>query len=156
MAAEGFVSARASGLGGGAQASIVDEALRVLADPEFAGAFGPASRAEVAIVAELEDPARRAPPIKVTGHIDRLADLPDGLLILDFKTNRLAPVSAETTPEAYVLQLAAYRAVIREIYPDRPVRAGLLWTVGPRLIEIPAKMLERAESQLWSQQRVQV
>ena len=40
-------------------------------------------------------------------------------------------------------QMAAYRAVLREIYPDRPVSAALLWTDGPRLMALPGALLDR-------------
>ena len=39
-------------------------------------------------------------------------------------------------------QLALYRAVLRRLYPDRPVRAALLWTEVPDLMEIPADALD--------------
>jgi ATP-dependent helicase/nuclease subunit A len=45
--------------------------------------------------------------------------------------------------------LAAYRLALREIYPGRLVRAALLWTDGPRLMEIPADVLDRYTARLW-------
>ena len=44
---------------------------------------------------------------------------------------------------AYLAQLAAYRAVLRRIYPDRPVRCALLWTDGPRLMPLDDGLLDR-------------
>ena len=43
---------------------------------------------------------------------------------------------------AYRRQLALYRALLAEIYPGRRVRAFLLWTVAPRLMEIDAETLD--------------
>jgi ATP-dependent helicase/nuclease subunit A len=43
-----------------------------------------------------------------------------------------------------VLQAAVYAAVLRRLYPDRPVEAALVWTDGPRLMPIPQAMLEAA------------
>jgi len=38
--------------------------------------------------------------------------------------------------------MAAYRNALREIYPDRPVRAVLLWTLGPRLMTLSDAILD--------------
>ena len=53
-------------------------------------------------------------------------------------------------PQAYLKQLALYRAVLRRIYPGRPVRAALLWTDVPDLMEISAEVLDRALATLTS------
>jgi ATP-dependent helicase/nuclease subunit A len=47
-------------------------------------------------------------------------------------------------PRVYRRQLALYRALLAGIYPDRPVRGFLLWTDGPRLMEMPAALLDAA------------
>jgi len=60
------------------------------------------------------------------------------------KTNRPAPRRPDEVPPAYLKQLALYRAVLRRIYPDRPVRAALVWTDVPDLMEISADALDRA------------
>jgi ATP-dependent helicase/nuclease subunit A len=73
--------------------------------------------------------------------VDRLVVTPKAVLIADFKTDRPAPRIA---PEAYVAQLALYRAVLGRVYPDRTVRAALLWTEGPELVELSAADLDRA------------
>uniref|UniRef100_UPI0025FA55F7 PD-(D/E)XK nuclease family protein n=1 Tax=Brevundimonas sp. TaxID=1871086 RepID=UPI0025FA55F7 len=65
-------------------------------------------------------------------------------LIVDYKTNRPAPPSAEAVDPAYVLQLAVYAAVLRRLYPDRPVEAALVWTDGPDLMPVPQAMLDAA------------
>ena len=46
-------------------------------------------------------------------------------------------------PPAYIRQLALYRAVLTELYPDKTIRAALLWTEVPDLMEIPAAALDR-------------
>ena len=45
---------------------------------------------------------------------------------------------------AYRRQLALYRALLAEIYPGRTVRAFLLWTAAPLLMEIDAKTLDES------------
>ena len=118
------------------------QALAVLADPRFAPLFADESRAEVPIVGRLPRPGR--PDFMVAGQIDRLVVTAAAVLIADYKTNRNPPHSVETAPQAYVEQLALYRALLRRIYPERPVRAALVWTDIPDLMEIPAVTLDAA------------
>lgn len=108
--------------------------LAVLDDPRLAAAFGPGSRAEAALAgASPELPAG----LKVSGRIDRLVVSPERVLVIDYKTNRPAPDRVEDVDPAYLAQMAAYVAVLRALYPDRPVEAALVWTDGPRLTAIP-------------------
>jgi ATP-dependent helicase/nuclease subunit A len=43
-----------------------------------------------------------------------------------------------------VTQLALYRAVLVQLYPEKAVRAALVWTDVPDLMEISAASLEAA------------
>ena len=94
------------------------------------------------IVGRLTRPG--SPEIRVSGQIDRLAITAQAVLIADYKTNRDPPETVEAAPPAYVGQLALYRALLGKIYPDRPVRAALVWTEIPDLMELPAAMLDQA------------
>jgi ATP-dependent helicase/nuclease subunit A len=40
-----------------------------------------------------------------------------------------------------VLQLALYAELLRPLYPDKSIRAALLFTETPRLIEVPEQAL---------------
>ena len=80
----------------------------------------------------------------MSGQIDRLAVTPAEVLIADYKTNRPAPRSLAEVPQSYVRQLALYRAVLGKLYPDRPVRAVLIWTDVPDLMELSTEALDRA------------
>jgi ATP-dependent helicase/nuclease subunit A len=127
-------------LAAAARDEIARQVLAVLEDEKFAALFAPGSRAEVPIVGRLG--ARM-----VAGQADRLAVSPQAVFIADYKTNRPAPFSREAAANrypGYVTQLALYRAVLMRLYPDRPVRAALVWTEVPQLMEIPAAMLDAA------------
>ncbi len=117
----------------------------ILADARFAPLFAPGSRAEVSVVGSLDIRGRTR---TVSGKIDRLAVTADRVLIVDYKTNRPAPASLAEVPEAYVLQLALYRALLRPLYPGREVSAALLFTEAPRLIELPEGALDAALARL--------
>ena len=69
---------------------------------------------------------------------------PERVLIVDYKTNRPAPERVEDADPAYVLQLAVYAAVLKDLYPDRPVEAALVWTDGPKLMPVPETLMGQA------------
>ena len=120
---------------------MIAAAFSVLDDARFAPVFGPGSRAEVA----LSGAAPELPPgVAVSGRIDRLVITPERVLVVDYKTNRPAPDRIEDADPAYVLQLAVYVAVLRRLYPDRPVEAALVWTDGPKLMPVPPGLMDTA------------
>jgi len=122
-------------LDAGAQQALADECLAAIA--LVPSLFGPDSRAEVAVAGLVG----RQP---VIGQIDRLVVSPEEILIIDFKSGRLAPAAVTDAPPAYVAQLALYRACLGPIYPGRAVRGFLLWTAAPRIMELPAAQLDAA------------
>ncbi len=101
----------------------------MLDDERFAALFGPSSRAEVPLVGVVDGAV-------VAGQVDRLVVSGAAVMVVDFKTNRAPPEHEADIPPAYLAQMAAYRAVLALIYPGRPIRCALLWTDGPRLVEL--------------------
>ena len=144
-AAKGFLERAGAQFSATLRELFAANVLAIIDDPQFAALFRPGSRAEVSIVGRLEGVSGAT--IAVAGQIDRLAVTPDAVLIADYKTNRDAPGTvAEALSQHwnYVGQLALYRAVLGKIHPDRPVRAALVWTEIPALMEIPAAKLDEA------------
>ncbi|MFN7114049.1 MAG: double-strand break repair helicase AddA [Alphaproteobacteria bacterium] len=118
------------------------EVMAVLAHPDFADIFAPTSRAEVPVVG-LAGAAGTAVPQKVlSGQIDRLCVSATEVLVVDFKTNRPPPKDESGVPAVYLKQMAAYRDILRKIYPDKAVRTALLWTDGPVLMPLSDKLLD--------------
>lgn len=113
----------------------VDETLGILDDPAYAALFGPGSLAEVPLTG-------LAGQSVVSGQVDRLLVTGDRVLVVDYKTNRPPPASAADVAPIYLRQMAAYRALLREIYPDRRVDCALLWTDAPRLMPLPEALLD--------------
>lgn len=130
---------KTQGVSGDEADAYVREALGVLADPGFAAVFGPGSRAETPIIATLSDGA------VVRGVIDRMVVSADEVLLLDFKTDRPPPPTAEDTPQRILAQMAAYRAALRLVFPGKVVRSALLWTEEPRLMALPEALLDAAQ-----------
>jgi len=123
-----------------ARETLAAQVLSLIGDTRFAAVFAPGSRAEVSIAGRLDRPGR--PPVLVSGQIDRLALTPAEVLIVDYKTNHTPPATVAEAPMAYIRQLALYRAVLARLIPSLPVRAALLWTERPEMMEIPALALD--------------
>jgi ATP-dependent helicase/nuclease subunit A len=119
--------------------ALAREVVAVIDRPDFAAIFGPDSRAEVPVVATLRSEDGRAQVL--SGQIDRLVVLPDEVWVVDFKSNRPAPMLATHVSQQYLRQLAAYRRALTTLYGTREIRCFLLWTDGPRLMEIDKVML---------------
>ena len=116
-------------------------AFGVLEDDRFAAVFGPGSRAEVALAGTSPLLPKG---LAISGRVDRLVVTPERVLVVDYKTNRPAPASIEDADAAYLAQMAVYVAVLREVFPDRPVEAALVWTDGPKLMPVPEKVMSEA------------
>jgi ATP-dependent helicase/nuclease subunit A len=141
--AKAYVRARAPRLPVDLKEAIVTNALGVLDHPDLKPLFGAGSRAEAPI-------AGRVPTgygeIMVSGQIDRLAVLDHEVLVADFKTTARAPKPGQAPPSSYVAQLALYRTLLQEIYPEKRIRTFLIWTSGPVIHELMEPDLESALS----------
>jgi ATP-dependent helicase/nuclease subunit A len=124
---------------------IAEKVVRLLEDPRVHKLYGTNSRAEVPIVGKIMSGGEL---VHVSGQIDRLAITQDAVLIADFKTNRPAPRRIEDVPRLYLTQLALYRALLTKLYPDKSVRAALIWTEVPDLMDISAEALDAALMQI--------
>ena len=127
--------------------AIIGEVLTLLDEARFAPLFAAGSRAEVPIVGYVSHGGSRH---KVSGQVDRLAVTESTVLIADYKSDRAVPQRREDIPPGHIGQLALYRAVLRLLYPNHEVRAALVWTLGPVLIEVPAALLDAELSRLQS------
>ncbi|HZJ12662.1 MAG TPA: 3'-5' exonuclease, partial [Methyloceanibacter sp.] len=146
-AARTFVAARGAGLPDDLKDEIIGETLAIVRDENFAPLFQPGSLAEVPVVARIGE---GEDGFDLEGQIDRLAILDQDLLILDYKTNRPPPSTPDEVSQAYIDQLAAYRLALTQLFPDRTLRAALLWTDGPLLMEISSTSLDEAARDMLS------
>ena len=131
-AATRFLAAIAADMPDSDRAEMVVTTLAVLAEAAWAPVFGPESRGEVPVAGRIGD-------VVLSGRIDRLVVRPREILMVDYKTHRPAP---RTAPPLYLRQMAAYRAALRRVYPDRSARCALLWTDGPSWMELDAAALD--------------
>ena len=141
LAMRNYLNRAGSDLAAEDRTTIAEQVLRVLEDKRFHALYAPGSRAEVPIVGRVQIGAET---VAVSGQIDRLVVTQDAVLIADFKTNRPAPRRIEDVPQGYVRQLALYRAALQKLYPGRAVRAALIWTEVPDLMELSVEVMEAA------------
>ncbi len=134
-AADAWLSRPGHGLDAAEAVRIAGQVVALLRHPELTPLFGPGSRAEVPLSGVIGERV-------VGGLVDRLAVCPDQILVADYKSNRRPPAKIEATPVLYLRQMAAYRAVLREIFPDRPVRCVLIWTEAARPDWLPGALLD--------------
>ncbi len=126
------------GMAPAARDELVAEVMTVLRHPDLAPLFGPDGRSEVPLTGVVGDSV-------IGGLVDRLAVLDGTVLLADFKTNRRPPSRAQDTPPMYLRQMAAYRAVLREIFPGSTVRCALIWTRGPVVSMLDDDLLDPHE-----------
>ncbi len=127
-----------------AQPALADEAteicasvLKILHDPALEPLFGPGSGAEMPLAGVVSGR-------EVGGVADRVFIGPDEIIVAEYKTDRNPPSSPTGIPEKYLLQLAAYRAVLRQIHPGRAVHCVLVWTARAAAMAVPDVLLDKA------------
>jgi ATP-dependent helicase/nuclease subunit A len=118
----------------GADAGLVDVALRVIDDPQFTNIFAPDALAEAPVAGVVEG-------VVIAGTVDRLCVTETSVEIIDFKTGRRVPATSGDIPVQHLRQMAAYAAALSAIFPDREVRASLLYSEGPTLHRLPPALL---------------
>jgi len=94
------------------------DAERVMADPALADIFGKNARAEVPLTGLVGKEV-------VTGVVDRLSIADDVITLVDFKTGQ--PPNGKLPPY-FLAQMGLYTALISQIWPDRALRAGFVFT----------------------------
>ena len=104
-------------------------------DPRFGDLFGPDALAEAPIAAVIGGGQ------VVSGTVDRLLVTDTRVLVADFKTGRDVPARPEEAPASHLRQMAAYRAALSVIFPDRVIEAALLYSGGPVLHPLPAELM---------------
>jgi len=136
-----YLALAAHGLDVEQQEMIVHEITTVLDDPSMAPLFGPDSLVEVPITGVLGEGSKAQ---VVAGQVDRLVIGDNQLTVIDYKTNRSPPETEQDIAPVYLRQMAAYRDVLRCIYPKHRVKTVLLWTDGPLAMTLSDTILDAA------------
>lgn len=140
-----FLETRMVEASGAEQMAVLSEVLGIIDAPEFAEIFGKGSRSEVSLAGR----AKTLPEsLYLNGQIDRLCVTDTHVYVVDYKSNRSPPKSQEGVAPLYMAQMAAYRELAREIYPNKTVMCALLWTDGPNLMMLNDFQLDEALTQV--------
>ena len=121
---------------GAARDAIVRSVMEVLSAEQWRDLFSPDALAEVPIAAVVGGQV-------VAGTIDRLLIGAKLIRLVDFKTARRPPGDIGDMPTSTLRQMAAYTAALETTYPGREIKAAVLYTQVPRLIEVPAEWIDR-------------
>ena len=108
----------------------------------------PRAAAEVAIVAEIPHPDAARGPAAAARRQDRPAgrDLDERVLIVDYKTNRPPPACRSRLRRPTSSACGLPPGAAAKLSRAAAVRAAILWTDGPRIMEIPARHARRSHS----------
>lgn len=117
----------------GGDEALADKVLAIVQNPAFAPLFGPGSVAEASVCGITDGCA-------FAGRVDRVAVTDTDVKIVDYKSGKHIPDSAENIPDAYLKQMRIYAALLHEIHPDKRMKCYLLWTELPRLDDITAQV----------------
>lgn len=107
-------------------ALLQSEALKAL--------FGPGSRAEIPLAGIVGD-------VEIGGLVDRLVVQDKTVILADFKTDRHPPASLADVPAAYLRQMAAYTAILKQIFPAKSIHCQLVWTETANIMALPNELL---------------
>ncbi len=117
--------------------ALLEEAARVLTNPDLRQLFTETALAEVPVTATLDSLGGQ----RIHGTIDRLIVGEKTVMAVDFKTNAVTPEKPEDCPLGLIRQMAAYADALTRIYPDKDVQTALLWTRNARLMPLPGTLL---------------
>ena len=114
----------------------VQEAQAIMDMPELAALFTNQAYAEIPVSGLVGHYA-------VSGVIDRLVETDDTVIFVDFKTGHSPDDLCDIAP-SYVTQMGLYARLLGEIFPDKRINAGLIYTEAPRLFWLTDDMLADA------------
>ncbi len=111
------------------------QAQRLLNDPALQPIFA-TGMSEVAMTAPWQG-------TRLMGTIDRLIISDSHVFVIDFKSNRTVPHSADAVPEGILRQMGAYLHMLDQLY-TREVRLAILWTETGTLMPLDPDIVRAA------------
>ena len=115
---------------------LCESVMTILNDATLAPLFAPGAQSEVPLAGVLGD-------VEIAGVVDRLAVTEDAIWLADYKTDRHPPERPDDIPPKYLQQLAAYRAILAEIYPAKKIHCLLIWTESAASMRVTRDRLDR-------------
>ncbi|MEM1052640.1 MAG: double-strand break repair helicase AddA [Pseudomonadota bacterium] len=140
-----WLERRARDLDASMREEMLDSVLKVLESSDFLEIFSPQALAEVPLTAQVNG-------VVIAGAVDRLLVTDKEITVVDYKTTRRPPRTLHEVPKSTLTQMAAYVAALQAIYPDRVIRAAILYTHAPILLDIPQDTLTAHKRSLGQEQ----
>jgi len=131
------IAAHTQGFDADLAARAVDEAAACLDASHLGHIFATDTLAEVPLTGQ-------AGGQRMYGIIDRLIIGAKVVLLVDYKTNRRVPKTAQECPEGILRQMGAYAAMLNDIYPDHTIETAVLWTADATLMALPHEIVTDA------------
>jgi ATP-dependent helicase/nuclease subunit A len=117
------------------------EALKVRRDLLLAHLFAAGSYGEVPLRGVV---AWQGVKVDLAARLDRVIVGERDVMIVEYKTDRVAPRTDSAIPASYLTQLALYRVAVARLFEGRPVNCAILWTAEPRLAVLSPRLLDEA------------
>ncbi|UYV37297.1 double-strand break repair helicase AddA [Rhodobacteraceae bacterium D3-12] len=114
-------------------ASLLQDAKKVLTNPDLAALFSGNALAEVPVAASLPELNMR----QIHGIIDRLIISDTEILAVDFKSNAVVPATPAACPDGLLRQMGAYQSALTQVFPGKIIATALLWTRNATLMRLP-------------------
>ena len=124
-----LLTAKLGAISDAAFAKAAAEAETVLSTPSLSMFFAPSRKAWKEVALHLDTPGGL-----VVNVLDRLVDTGDTLWVLDYKTHHQSDAASVLAGASE--QLRRYVAAVRRLYPQRTVKAAVIWTPEQRLLEL--------------------
>lgn len=121
----------------GADPALVRQLTELVSHPVLAEILSGDGHSEASLI------TRTADGLTERRRIDRLVVTESGILVADYKTDRLVPETPEACNPEYLMQLAVYREALRLAQPGKPLRFCLVYTEAPKLMLIEDPLLDR-------------
>lgn len=108
---------------------VKENVFNILTNDKFSLFFSENSRGEVGIVGEVEN-------FMVSGKIDRLVEIDNKILILDYKNTTKNYKNKYELPKEYIKQIELYEKLAKKLYINKSIESYILLTTFCELIRI--------------------
>jgi ATP-dependent helicase/nuclease subunit A len=146
-AARNLMAARGAFLSAAEQDRLWSECAHIFSHESFGELFGPTSQAEVSISGTISF-KEYGLCVPVTGQIDRIAITENRVFVCDYKTSLIPPDSLAAVNPDHIIQIALYKTLLSELYPQHRIIACLLYTATGLMIEVPEQAMQASLVQL--------
>ena len=100
---------------------ILRQVSNILENHKFDFLFAENSQSEVPILGKINEQL-------VSGKIDRLIINENEIIIIDYKSDKIAVNEITIKTQKYQDQLGFYAKIIKEIYPNKKITCAIIWT----------------------------